>query len=220
MKLALINAPTFSFRLYMPSIRCVTRKPPKMFTLASISAMKPKKRAKHGPLPDEIDADGEQRADHDHRRDGVGDAHQRRVERRRHRPHHVIADEDRQHEDRQPEDERDRSRRRTPHAPRRLPHRARASWPSAICAACSAALCACSAALRRGLRRVLRLSGPPGSVPRCPSGRALLPQPRFGANAGLMIAPSAVSSVAATISSSRLMSSAFVSLSIIGSTKA
>jgi hypothetical protein len=47
----------------------------------------------------------DQRADDDHRRDGVGHRHQRRVQRRRHRPHHVIADEHREHEDRQPEHE-------------------------------------------------------------------------------------------------------------------
>ena len=51
-------------------------------------------------------ADREQRADHDHRGDRVGHAHQRRVQRRRHRPHHVVADEHRQHEDRQAEHER------------------------------------------------------------------------------------------------------------------
>ena len=42
----------------------------------------------------------------------------------------------------------------------------------------------------------------------------------FGAKDGCTIAPSAVSSVAATISSSRLIESDFVALSIIGSTKA
>ena len=47
----------------------------------------------------------EQRADDDHRGDRVGDRHQRRVQRRRHRPDDVIADEDRQHEDRELEDE-------------------------------------------------------------------------------------------------------------------
>ena len=42
---------------------------------------------------------GEQSADDDHRRNGVGHTHQRRVQRRRHAPHHVEADEARQHED-------------------------------------------------------------------------------------------------------------------------
>src|SRR5690606_20179976 len=35
---------------------------------------------------------------------GVGHSHQRRVQRRRHAPHHIIADEDGQHEDGQAED--------------------------------------------------------------------------------------------------------------------
>src|SRR5580692_8713249 len=51
------------------------------------------------------DADGQQRADHDHRGDRVGHAHQRRMQRRRHRPHHEIADEHGKHENRQPEHE-------------------------------------------------------------------------------------------------------------------
>ena len=56
-------------------------------------------------IGDQRDADREQRADHDHRGDRVGHRHQRRVQRRRHRPDHVVADEDRQHEDREPEHE-------------------------------------------------------------------------------------------------------------------
>src|SRR5665213_4037493 len=51
------------------------------------------------------DADREQRADHDHRGDRVRHRHQRRMQRRGHRPHHEIADEHREHEDRQPEHE-------------------------------------------------------------------------------------------------------------------
>src|ERR1700730_7465202 len=51
------------------------------------------------------DADREQRADHDHRGDRVRHRHQRRVQRRRHRPHHEVADEHGQDENRQPEDE-------------------------------------------------------------------------------------------------------------------
>src|SRR6201747_1280924 len=54
---------------------------------------------------DHRDADREQRADHDHRRDRVGHRHQRRMQRRRHRPHHEIADEYGKHENRQPEHE-------------------------------------------------------------------------------------------------------------------
>src|ERR1700730_13239772 len=54
---------------------------------------------------DHVDADREQRADHDHRRDRIGHRHQRRMQRRGHRPHHEIADENRQHENRQPEHE-------------------------------------------------------------------------------------------------------------------
>ena len=42
---------------------------------------------------------GEDGADDDHRADGVGDAHQRRVQRRRHVPDDVVADEDGQDED-------------------------------------------------------------------------------------------------------------------------
>ena len=101
----------FSFFLYMASMRWVTRKPPKMFTVARTSAQKPeaawatRSMAPACRLPC-ADADGEQRADDDHRGDGVGHRHQRRVQRRRHAPDHVIADEDRQHEDRQAEDER------------------------------------------------------------------------------------------------------------------
>ena len=89
----------------------VTRKPPKMLTQARISATKPKMRAQTGCrlVADEVDADREQRADDDHRGDGVGDRHQRRVQRRRHRPDHVVADEDRQHEDRRGGRRRDRS---------------------------------------------------------------------------------------------------------------
>ena len=49
--------------------------------------------------------DRQQRADHDHRGDRIGDRHQRRVQRRRHVPHDVIADEHRQHEDREKRDE-------------------------------------------------------------------------------------------------------------------
>src|SRR3954468_5999036 len=52
---------------------------------------------------DHGNADGKQRADHDHGRDRIRHRHQRRMQRRRHRPHHEIADEHGEHEDREPE---------------------------------------------------------------------------------------------------------------------
>src|SRR5882757_6114526 len=54
---------------------------------------------------DQRNPDRQQRADHDHRGDRVGHRHQRGMQRRRHRPHHEIADEYREHENRQPEHE-------------------------------------------------------------------------------------------------------------------
>ena len=98
---ALMRGPQ-PFFLYMPSMRWVTRKPPKMLTLA--------KRQRHEAEDARAQTGSrlrrppgarrrQQRADDDHRRDGVGDRHQRRVQRRRHAPDHVVADEDRQHED-------------------------------------------------------------------------------------------------------------------------
>ena len=95
-----------SFFLYIASMRSVTRKPPNMFTDARISARKPTKRAKPEPLSTPPTPTDKQRADHDHRGNRVGDRHQRRVQRRRHRPDDVIADEHRQRENRQPEHER------------------------------------------------------------------------------------------------------------------
>src|ERR1700704_3601232 len=41
----------FFFFWYIASMRCVTRKPPKIFTDAKVSAMKPKPRAQTPPLP-------------------------------------------------------------------------------------------------------------------------------------------------------------------------
>src|SRR6202166_2144075 len=62
--------------------------------------------ARPGPAAaDHGDADREQRADHDHRGDRIGHRHQRCMQRRRHRPHHEIADEHGKHENRQPEHE-------------------------------------------------------------------------------------------------------------------
>ena len=95
----------FSFFLYIASMRLVTRKPPKMFTEARIRATKPRTLEVQEALSDRRHRHRDQRADDDHRGDGVGHAHQRRVQRRRHAPDHEIADEDRQHEDRKPEDE-------------------------------------------------------------------------------------------------------------------
>src|SRR5882757_166097 len=54
---------------------------------------------------DHADPDREQRADHDHRRDRIGHAHQRGMQRRGHRPHHEIADKHGEDENRQPEHE-------------------------------------------------------------------------------------------------------------------
>src|ERR1700738_4032170 len=62
--------------------------------------------ARPGPAAaDHRDADREQRADHDHRGNRIRHRHQRRVQRRGHRPHHEIADEHGEHENRQPEHE-------------------------------------------------------------------------------------------------------------------
>ena len=77
------------FFLNMASMRLVTMKPPKMFTAASVTARKPKNRA----APLSASAGRQDGADHDHRGDRVGHAHQRRMQRRRHVPHHVVADE-------------------------------------------------------------------------------------------------------------------------------
>src|ERR1700730_11848691 len=59
----------------------------------------------HPAAADQLDADREQRTDHDHRGDRIGHRHQRRMQRRRHRPHHEVADEHGEHENRQPEHE-------------------------------------------------------------------------------------------------------------------
>ena len=47
--LGLIAVPLTFFFWYIASMRCVTRKPPKMFTEARISAKKPSSRAQIGP---------------------------------------------------------------------------------------------------------------------------------------------------------------------------
>src|SRR5260370_306867 len=54
---------------------------------------------------DHADTAREQRADHDHRGDRIRHRHQRGMQRRRHRPHHEIADEHGEDENRQPEHE-------------------------------------------------------------------------------------------------------------------
>src|SRR6195952_372300 len=56
-----------------------------------------------GAARDHGNADREQRADHDHRGDRVGHRHQRGVQRRGYRPHHEIADEHGENENREPE---------------------------------------------------------------------------------------------------------------------
>ena len=61
----------------MASMRWVTRKPPKMFTLAMISASEAEQLCESScPTLDAAAStlDRKQRADHDHRRDGVGHA--------------------------------------------------------------------------------------------------------------------------------------------------
>src|SRR5260370_2873776 len=54
---------------------------------------------------DHCDADRDQRADPDHPGDRVAHRHQRRMQGGGHRPHHEIADEHGEHENRQPEHE-------------------------------------------------------------------------------------------------------------------
>src|ERR1700693_845259 len=49
------------------------------------------------------DADRKQGADHDHRGDRIRHRHQRRMQRRGHRPHHEVADEHGEDENRQPD---------------------------------------------------------------------------------------------------------------------
>jgi hypothetical protein len=84
-------------RLNIDSIRWVTRNPPKMLTLARVTAMKPKAMAQPlVPRP----------ADSDHRGNRVGHRHQRRMQRRGDVPHHVVADEAGHQEDGEQEDDR------------------------------------------------------------------------------------------------------------------
>jgi hypothetical protein len=78
----------------MASMRRVTRKPPKML----MPAMKMPRAASMRDQP-RARSDLHQRAENDDRRDRVGHRHQRRVQRMRHVPDHLEADEHRQHED-------------------------------------------------------------------------------------------------------------------------
>ena len=196
-------------------MRWVTRKPPKMLTEASTSATKPKRlrpaRRRRRPPRAAVDADREQRADDDHGGDGVGHRHQRRVQRRRHRPDHVVADEDRQHEDREAEDEgvdRPAGRRRDAVAG------ASAAW-SAKPSAATAASCA-------GWRPRPWPCRPRRAPPRpaCSGVIVAITILPSAAKAGWTTAPSRVRLVALTSSSSQLTASVFFALSIIVSTKA
>ena len=92
-----------TFLRYIDSMRCVTRNPPKMFTLREHKREEAEGARQPGAGDGQRHADRKQRADDDHRRDRVRDRHERGVQRRRHRPDDVIADEDREHEDREPE---------------------------------------------------------------------------------------------------------------------
>ena len=89
-------APPGSFFLNMPSIRWVTRNPPNVLTATRATAMAPRIAA--GPA-EVLEPAAEDGADDDHRADGVGHAHERRVQRGRDVPDHVVADEDGQDED-------------------------------------------------------------------------------------------------------------------------
>ena len=94
------------FFLYIASMRSVTRNPPKIFIDARMRAIKPTKRANHrSAIGSAATPDRQERADDDHRGNGVGFGHQRRVQRRCHRPDDVVANEHRHGENREPEHE-------------------------------------------------------------------------------------------------------------------
>jgi hypothetical protein len=80
----------------IPSMRWVTAKPPNMLMLASRIARKPRK-----PAVALVLRELEHAADEDDAADGVGDAHQRGVQRRRDVPDDLPADDAGQHEDRE-----------------------------------------------------------------------------------------------------------------------
>src|SRR5579864_8470691 len=169
---------------------------------------------------DQRDADREQRADHDDRGDGVGHRHQRRVQRRRHRPDHVIADEHREHEDRQPEHERvnDVARRMCRAAAyggeielgqdRERYHPQSPSFPSP----CGEGWGWGSRGGGRASTSVTYLTTPPPPSPQGGGSRNYAAL--FGWKLGCTMAPSRVSAVALTMSSSQLTASALVFLSI------
>src|SRR5262249_15032878 len=125
------------------------------------------------------------------RGDGIGHRHQWRMQRRRHRPHHVIADEHREHENRQPEDERI-------HYVWHRMHGAAARGRNDI-------------ELREN-----RESHHDWLLPWSPSPRGgeMIHAALFGLKFGCTTAPSRVSAVAFTMSSSQLIESALVFLSI------
>ena len=75
-------------------MRCVTRKPPAMLIVASRMAAAPSIAISDA----EAAADLQHAADDDDAADRVGDAHQRRVQRRRDVPDHLPADEAGEHE--------------------------------------------------------------------------------------------------------------------------
>ena len=206
------------FFLYMASMRWVTRKPPKMFTLARIRAMKPKHARPERTIVAERAAStptDEQRADHDHRGDRVGDRHQRRVQRRRHRPDHVVADEDGQHEDGEAEHEgvdRAAGRRRAPPRPRRVGELVGIALRR-IGGILARSLCGGLGLVKELVAGVSIRHGV--VLPVSAAGSAI-----FGWKFGCTTAPSRVRFVALTSSSSHFTASAFAALSIMVSRKA
>ena len=113
-----------SYRWNICSMRWVTRKPPAMLIVASRTATAP--RITDGDV--ERAADLQHAADDDDAADRVGDAHQRRVQRRRHVPDHLPADEAGQHEHgevRQERRRRDQRRAPSERRARRRPARPR-----------------------------------------------------------------------------------------------
>ena len=88
--------------LNISSIRSVTTKPPTTFADASTTATNPTTVVQRVLV---VDAGDEHRADDHDPVDRVRARHQRRVQQRRHLRDHLEAEEDREHEDRQLEDE-------------------------------------------------------------------------------------------------------------------
>ena len=108
-------------------MRCVTRKPPAMLIDASRMAQ----RAEHHRRRRRRPAHRQHAADDDDAADRVGDAHERRVQRRRHVPDHLPADDAGEREDgevreeRRRRDEAEREERDGDRARRRPPARRR-----------------------------------------------------------------------------------------------